>query len=98
MDKLNLKHPIVISYLENSKENLVARLLRVQAQLQVQRAEAKWLDLLATEMRDCANRDYHEDWMDEMREDTENAEKESRKERKYQNEKLADYFESECRV
>ena len=44
MDKLNLKHPQVISYLEDSKEELVARLLRVQAELKKERAEAKWLD------------------------------------------------------
>ena len=92
MDKLNLKHPQVISYLEDSKEELVARLLRVQAELKKERAEAKWLDLLATEMRDCANRDYREDWMDEMREETETAEKESREVIKYQNQKLAEYF------
>lgn len=60
MDKLNLKNPQVISYLDDSKEELLARLLR--------------------------------------REETETAEKEYRKERKYQNEKLAEYFESECRV
>ena len=92
MDKLNLKHPQVITYLEDSKEELVARLLRVQAELKKERAEAKWLDLLATEMRECANRDYHEDWMDEMREETEIAEKESIKEIKYQNQKLREYF------
>ena len=92
MDKLNLKHPQVISYLDDSKEELVARLLRVQAQLKIERAQSEWLDLLANELRDCANKDYHEDWMDEMREEQETAYEEYRKVRKYQDQKLEEYF------
>ena len=92
MDKLNLKHPQVISYLEDSKEELVARLLKVQAQLKIERAQSEWLDLLANEMRDCANKDSHEDWMDEMREESETAYEEYRKVRKYQDQKLEEYF------
>ena len=98
MDKLNLKNPRVITYLEDSKEKLLARLLKLEAKVWVLESEGKWLDTLATELRECANRDEHQDWMDEMEEDTETAYKEYRKERKYQNEKLAEYFESECRV
>ena len=66
MAKLNLKNPQVISYLEDSKEELVARLLRVQAQLKIERAQSEWLDLLADE--------------------------EYRKVRKYQDQKLEEYF------
>ena len=92
MDKLNLKNPQVISYLEDSKEELVARLLKVQAQLKIERAQSEWLDLLANELRDCANKSYHEDWMDEMREEQETAYEEYRKVRKYQDQKLEEYF------
>lgn len=98
MNKLNLKHPRVISMLDSTKEELVAKLLITEAQLNVQRKEGAWLDTLANEMRDCANRDYHEDWMDEMNEDTEIAYKEFKEQSKKQNKKLAELFETETLI
>jgi hypothetical protein len=98
MTKLNLKNPRVISMLDSTKEELVAKLLITQAQLNVERKEGAWLDALASQMRDCANRDYHEDWMDEMKEDTEIAYKESKEEHKKQNKKLAELFETETLI
>ena len=56
MTKLNLKNPRVISLLDSTKEELVAKLLITQAKLNAQRKEGAWLDTLANEMRDCANR------------------------------------------
>lgn len=98
MTKLNLKNPRVISMLDSTKEELVAKLLITQAQLNVQRKEGAWLDALASQMRDCANRDYREDWMDEMKEDTEIAYKEFKEEHKKQNKKLAELFETEILI
>lgn len=98
MTKLNLKNPRVISLLDSTKEELVAKLLITQAKLNVQRKEGAWLDTLANEMRDCANRNYHEDWMDEMEEDTEIAYKEFKEEHKKQTKKLAELFETETLI
>tara|TARA_Y100001951_G_scaffold105320_1_gene121875 strand:+ start:173 stop:478 length:306 start_codon:yes stop_codon:yes gene_type:complete len=98
MTKLNLKNPCVIERLDSTKEELLAKLLIAEAQLNVQKMEGKWLDTLANEMRDCANRDYHEDWMDEMNEDTEIAYKEFKEEHKKQNKKLAELFETETLI
>ena len=98
MTKLNLKNPRVISLLDSTKEELVAKLLITQAKLNAQRKEGVWLDTLANEMRDCANRNYHEDWMDEMEKDTEIAYKEFKEEHKKQNKKLAELFETETLI